>query len=59
MWIRAFPGPSAAADEGPGAPGNVGPILFKHDTILGETVRSADDLKRDGYEIFVPVNFEP
>ena len=20
MWIRAFPGPSAAADEGPGAP---------------------------------------
>jgi len=21
MWIRAFPGPSAAADEGPGAPG--------------------------------------
>ena len=38
---------------------NVGPVLFKNDTIQGETVRSVDDLKRDGYEIFVPVNFEP
>jgi hypothetical protein len=38
---------------------DVAPILFKNDTIKGEAVRNADDLKRDGFEIFVPVKFEP
>jgi hypothetical protein len=38
---------------------SVGPILFKHDTMNGAVVRSADQLKRDDYEIFVPVRFQP
>lgn len=38
---------------------SVGPILFKHDTMNGDVVRSADQLKRDDYEIFVPVRFQP
>jgi len=38
---------------------NVAPIVFRNDTINGEAVRNAGDLKRNGYEIFVPVKFEP
>jgi hypothetical protein len=38
---------------------NVAPILFKNVRMNGELVRSADQLKQAGYEIFVPVKFEP
>ena len=38
---------------------NVAPIVFKNDRINGAVVRNGDQLKRDGYEIFVPVKFEP
>ena len=40
---------------GPG----IGPILFKNVRMNGEVVRSAAQLKRDGFELSVPVKFEP
>jgi hypothetical protein len=38
---------------------NVGPILFKNVKIDGAVVRNADQLKRAGFEVLVPVKFEP
>jgi hypothetical protein len=34
---------------------SVGPILFKNDKMNGEMLRSVDQLKRDGFEVYVPV----
>jgi hypothetical protein len=38
---------------------NVAPILFKNVKMDGQLLRNADQLKRDGYEVYVPVKFEP
>ncbi|MGA2169942.1 MAG: hypothetical protein ABSG62_17190 [Terracidiphilus sp.] len=38
---------------------NVAPILFRNVWMNGEADRNAGQLKRDGYEAFVPVKFEP
>jgi hypothetical protein len=38
---------------------NVSPILFRNVKINGEVIRNADQLTRAGFEIFVPVKFEP
>jgi len=37
----------------------VAPILFKHDTMDGKLVRSQEQLEQAGYEVYVPVTFEP
>jgi hypothetical protein len=37
----------------------IGPILFKNVRMDGEVVRSAAQLKRDGFELSAPVKFEP
>jgi hypothetical protein len=38
---------------------NVAPILFKNVTMDGAVLRDEDQLKRAGYEVHVPVKFEP
>jgi hypothetical protein len=38
---------------------NVAPILFKNVTMDGAVLRDEDQLKRAGYEVYVPVKFEP
>jgi len=38
---------------------NAAPILLRSVRMNRETVRNAGQLKRDGYEVFVPVKFEP
>jgi len=38
---------------------NVAPILFRHVTMNGEILRNAGQLKRDNYEVYVLVRFEP
>jgi hypothetical protein len=50
--------------EKPGKPGlimgsKVGPILFKHVTMNGTLVQSAEQLKQTGFDLQVPVKFEP
>jgi hypothetical protein len=37
----------------------VAPILFKHDTFDGKLVQSESQLQQAGYEVYVPVTFEP
>jgi hypothetical protein len=37
----------------------VAPILFKHVTMNGNLIQSADQLKQTGFDIQVPVQFEP
>jgi len=37
----------------------VGPILFKNVKMKGVVMRSTEQLKRAGYEVYVPVKFEP
>jgi len=38
---------------------NVGPVLFKHVTINGVVIRNAGQLRRAGFDVSVPVKFEP
>jgi Pectate lyase superfamily protein len=38
---------------------NAAPVLFKNVKMNGETLRNVDQLKRNGYEVYVPVKFEP
>jgi hypothetical protein len=38
---------------------NVGPILFKNVKMNGQTLRNADQLRREGFDLSVPVKFEP
>jgi hypothetical protein len=38
---------------------NVGPILFKNVKIDGVAIRNADQLRRAGFDVSVPVKFEP
>jgi len=38
---------------------NVAPILFKNVTMGGVAIRSEEQLKRAGYEVYTPVRFEP
>jgi len=38
---------------------NVAPIVFKHVKMNGEVLRNEEQLKRAGYEVYVPVKFEP
>jgi len=38
---------------------NVGPILFKNVTIGGVKIRNLDQLKKAGFDVSVPVKFEP
>ena len=38
---------------------NVAPIVFKHVKMNGEVLRNEEELKRAGYEVYVPVKFEP
>ena len=38
---------------------NVAPILFKNVKIEGVAIKGADELRRNGFEIFVPVKFAP
>ena len=38
---------------------NVGPMLFKNVNINGVAIRNLDQLKRAGFEVTVPVKFEP
>ena len=38
---------------------NVAPVVFKNVRMNGESLRSADQLKRTGFEILVPVKVEP
>ena len=38
---------------------NVGPILFKNVKIGGTVIRNIDQLKRAGFDVSVPVKFEP
>jgi hypothetical protein len=38
---------------------SVAPILFKNDRINGVVVRSEQQLKRDNFELSVPVKFAP
>ncbi len=38
---------------------NVAPIVFKNVKMDGQLLRNADQLKRNGYEVYVPVKFEP
>jgi hypothetical protein len=37
----------------------VAPILFKNDRMNGVVLRSAEQMKRDGFELSVPVKFTP
>ena len=37
----------------------VAPILFKNVKMNGTVLRKGDQLARGGYEVFVPVKFEP
>jgi hypothetical protein len=37
---------------------NVAPILFKNVTMGGVAIRSEEQLKRAGYEVYAPVRFE-
>jgi hypothetical protein len=37
----------------------VAPILFKNDRMNGVVLRSAEQLKRDNFELSVPVKFAP
>jgi len=37
---------------------NVGPILFKNVKINGQAIRNADQLRRAGFDVSVPVKFE-
>jgi hypothetical protein len=38
---------------------NVGPILFKNVKMNGQVLRNADQLRREGVDLSVPVKFEP
>jgi hypothetical protein len=38
---------------------NVGPVLFKNVKIDGVVIRNLEQLRRAGYEVSVPVKFEP
>jgi len=38
---------------------NVAPILFKNVRMNGEAIRNEDELKKQGFELLVPVKFEP
>jgi len=38
---------------------NVAPVLFKNVEMNGATLRNVDQLKRNGYEVYVPVKFGP
>ena len=38
---------------------NVGPVLFKNVKIDGVAIRNIDQLKRAGFDVTVPVKFEP
>jgi hypothetical protein len=38
---------------------NVAPIVFKNVRMNGDLLRDAGQLKRDSYEVYVPVQFEP
>jgi len=38
---------------------NVAPILFRHVIMDGKVLRNEGQLKRAGYEVYVPVKFEP
>jgi hypothetical protein len=38
---------------------NVGPVLFKHLKINGVVIRNVAQLRRAGFDVSVPVKFEP
>ena len=38
---------------------NVGPVLFKNVKMNGQALRNADQLRREGFDLSVPVKFEP
>jgi hypothetical protein len=38
---------------------NVGPVLFKNVQMNGAVIRNAEQLKRAGFDVLVPVKFEP
>jgi hypothetical protein len=38
---------------------NVAPVLFKNVTINGAKIRDAKQLERAGFDLSVPVKFEP
>jgi len=37
----------------------VGPVLFKNVKVKGAVIRNAEDLERAGFDVLVPVKFEP
>ena len=50
--------------EKPGKPGlimgsQVGPVVFKHVTMGGKLIQSADQLTQSGFDLSVPAKFEP
>jgi hypothetical protein len=38
---------------------NVAPILFKNVKMNGVAIRTEEQLRRAGYEVYAPVKFEP